>query len=179
MAIKNAGMNRLAVELLDIRSEDRVLEIGCGPGRGIEEAARRASRGFVAGIDRSEEMVRQAARRNRSAIAVGRVALRLADVTRLPFDDCSFDRSFEINSFHHWRAPARGLEEIRRVMREGATLLLCLRKEHPTRRRLAAPGYSDGEIARVAALVRDTGFGDVRVEHGEAGRAVACVIGRR
>ena len=123
MALKNAGMSRLAVELMDIGPEDRVLEIGFGPGKAIAEAARRVSRGLVAGIDPSEVMLRQAERRNKRFIATGRVDLRQGSVSALPFEDRSFTRVFEVNSFHHWSSPAAGLAEIRRVMRDGGTLL--------------------------------------------------------
>ncbi len=32
MAAANAGMNRFTVELLDVQPDDRILEIGFGPG---------------------------------------------------------------------------------------------------------------------------------------------------
>jgi ubiquinone/menaquinone biosynthesis C-methylase UbiE len=175
MAIKNAGMNQLAVELLDVAPDTRVLEIGFGPGKAIFEAARRATGGLVAGIDRSEVMLRQAERRNRRFIAAGRVELRQGDVAALPFENASFSRVFEVNSFHHWPSPSEGLCEIRRVLCEGGRLLLCLRMKHPTRSFWVAPGYTANEIARVAQLVRDVGFHNVRVLPGNAGREVACV----
>jgi hypothetical protein len=74
-----------------------------------------------------------------------------------------------------WPSPADGLREIRRVLCEGGTLLLCLRVKHPTRSLWVAPGYTANEIARVAQLVRDVGFHNVRVLPGNAGREVACV----
>jgi ubiquinone/menaquinone biosynthesis C-methylase UbiE len=165
--------------MLAIEPEDRVLEIGFGPGKAIFEAARRATRGLVAGIDRSEVMLRQAERRNRRLIDAGSVELRQGSADALPFEDLSFNRVFEVNSFHHWPSPAAGLREIHRVLRAGGTLLLCLRMKHPTRSFLVAPGYTDSEIARVAELVRSVGFHNVRVLHGEAGRQVACVVGQR
>ncbi len=64
----NRQRNRWAVALLDVGPTDRVLEIGFGPGIAIREAARRATRGRVAGIDHSPEMVRQATRRNAAAV---------------------------------------------------------------------------------------------------------------
>src|SRR4030095_13095473 len=51
--------NRWAVALLDVQPQDNILEIGFGPGLAIRELARRATDGFVLGIDHSEVMVRQ------------------------------------------------------------------------------------------------------------------------
>jgi ubiquinone/menaquinone biosynthesis C-methylase UbiE len=130
----------------------------------------------VAGVDRSEVMLRQATRRNRTAITEGRVELRQASVDGLPFADASFTHVFEVNSFHHWSSPQAGLAEIRRVLAEGGKLLLCLRMKHPTRTKLVAPGYTREEIDRVKRLVGEAGFRDVRVLGGNAGREVSCVI---
>ena len=73
----NRKRNRWAVALLDVQPQDHILEIGFGPGLAIRELARRATDGFVLGIDHSEVMVRQAAVRNRAAVDQGRVELRL------------------------------------------------------------------------------------------------------
>jgi SAM-dependent methyltransferase len=57
----NRKRNRLVVALLGVQPQDHVLEIGFGPGLAIRELARRATDGFVLGIDPSEVMVSQAA----------------------------------------------------------------------------------------------------------------------
>src|SRR5215207_1522053 len=64
----NRKRNVWAVSLLDVQPTHRVLEIGFGPGVAIRELARRATRGQVVGIDRSEVMRAQAARRNAAEI---------------------------------------------------------------------------------------------------------------
>jgi ubiquinone/menaquinone biosynthesis C-methylase UbiE len=71
----NKPMNRRAAELLEVRPDERVLEIGFGPGRLIQVLAQRVSAGLVAGLDPSEVMVGQAARRNREFTRQGRVEL--------------------------------------------------------------------------------------------------------
>lgn len=179
MARKNASMSRLAVEFLEVRPSDHVLEIGFGPGEGVRAAVRRAPRGRVAGIDRSELMVHTAARRNRAAVSRGVVDLREGDAARLPWPDGSFDRAFEVNSLHHWDAPGAGFRELFRVLREDGTLLLCLRMKHPTRSFLVAPGYTAGQVEAIVDRVRRAGFRNVRTRTGKAGRDVTCVIADR
>src|SRR6266508_778465 len=75
MRPSNRLRNLRTVELLDIRSDDRVLEVGFGPGLAVARAAALASAGNVVGIDHSELMLRQASRRNAEAIRAGRVEL--------------------------------------------------------------------------------------------------------
>src|ERR1044072_1379097 len=80
----NRRRNHWAVSLLEIERDDRVLEIGFGPGIAVRALARIATEGIVCGVDHSKEMLRQATRRNAGAIQAGRVDLRLGSVERPP-----------------------------------------------------------------------------------------------
>ena len=93
MARETAGLNEEAVSLLQPSPSDWVLEIGFGHGRTIERLARVAVDGRACGLDVSEAMLAVAARRNRRAIAEGRVELRMGDCASLPFDNSRFDRA--------------------------------------------------------------------------------------
>src|SRR5438128_250196 len=115
MARMNQEIAARAIELLDVQPSDRVLEIGFGPGVGIQLLAGIVSSGLVAGVDDSEEMVEQARARNAKAIASGRVELRPASVERLPFDNDTFDKALSINSMQVWPDARAGLREILRV----------------------------------------------------------------
>jgi ubiquinone/menaquinone biosynthesis C-methylase UbiE len=180
MARKNASMNEFAVETLDARTTDEVLEIGFGPGTAIAELARRAGEGHVVGIDLSDAMVRQAIRRNRAAVETGRVEIHQGSVLDLPFENGRFDRVLDVNSFHHWADQPRGLAEVRRALKRGGTFLLCLRGKHPTRSFLVAPGYSDQEFDLVHDLVAAAGFRDVRSRRRAiGGRVITCLIATR
>jgi trans-aconitate methyltransferase len=72
----NRERNSWMVGLIHLESNHRVLEIGCGPGLGIELCAAVLKHGFVLGIDHSDIMVEQARRRNAAVIAEGRADVR-------------------------------------------------------------------------------------------------------
>jgi hypothetical protein len=57
MAWTHGWRNPWVLGLLNVKPEDHVLGIGFGPGTEITWVARRATRGFVAGVDTSEIMV--------------------------------------------------------------------------------------------------------------------------
>ena len=76
MARMNADCGVWVAGLLEVTSDDAVLEIGFGPGVIIQCLSKLASAGHVAGIDPSPEMVEQARARNAIAIKDGRVELR-------------------------------------------------------------------------------------------------------
>jgi len=106
-----------AMGFLDVQSDDRVLDIGCGGGMAIKLIARKAPQGFVAGVDYSEDMVRQALRRNAAAVRAGRVEIRHGNAAALPYNDDSFDKIITVESFYFWPDPVANLREVLRVLR--------------------------------------------------------------
>ena len=76
MARETVTANETALELLELQPADHVLEVGFGHGAMIARVAAAVSGGRVAGVDPSAEMCRMAGRRNRRAVASGKVELR-------------------------------------------------------------------------------------------------------
>jgi ubiquinone/menaquinone biosynthesis C-methylase UbiE len=177
MARENVRANRLVVELLGIGAEDRVLEIGCGPGVALADAARRASRGLTVGVDPSDVMVAQAKRRCRTAIRAGRAEARCAPAAKLPFADGSFTCAFSVNALPHWPSARQGFAELRRVLRPGAHMVIALRKQRegggmdPH-----AHGATKAEITALCETLGDLGFRDVGSKDHELGRETLVTI---
>jgi SAM-dependent methyltransferase len=171
----NRRRNAWAVSLLDVQPDDRVLEIGFGPGLAIRQLSRIAQQGYVCGIDHSELMLRQARRRNADGIARGVVDLRLGSVDALPAFDVAFDKVLAVNAIMFWAETDARLAELRRLLRPGGVIAVA----HQPR----GPGASDETSAAAgreiaAALVR-AGFSDVRVETLRLKPAVVCALGER
>ena len=122
LTVENREVIEWAVRKLDLQPGDQVLEIGYGPGLGIERAARKAA--YVAGVDISEVMLSEASQRNAPGISSGQIDLRQADAAQLPFAASSFDKVFTINTFHLWPDTLAGLAEARRVLKPGGTLAI-------------------------------------------------------
>jgi ubiquinone/menaquinone biosynthesis C-methylase UbiE len=124
MARMNQQCAAWVIDLLGIQPNDSVLEVGFGPGVGIQLLARSVSGGYIAGGDPSEEMVQQAKARNAKAIESGRVDLRHGSVESLPFEDHTFNKALAINSMQVWPDAVAGLREMRRVMKPGGRIAL-------------------------------------------------------
>jgi len=155
MARTNRRIAGRAIELLDVQPNDRVLEVGFGPGVGIQLLVSLLTSGRVAGIDYSEEMVEQARVRNANAIETGRVELRRGSVESLPFENDAFDKALAINSMQVWPSAVAGLREIRRVMKPGGRVVLGFTRHSGQPKQgltelLTAAGFA-------AAHVRDMG----------------------
>jgi ubiquinone/menaquinone biosynthesis C-methylase UbiE len=159
MVKETAAANEQALRLLRLIPTDHVLEVGFGHGRTIQLAADALARGFVAGVDPSEEMVRMASRRNRHHIASGRVALTLSDALPLPFPDCSFDKVYCVHVLYFWLAPRDQLQEILRVLKNGGSFVLGFRAHSDARAADFPPSvYRFYEPEQVESLLADCGF---------------------
>jgi ubiquinone/menaquinone biosynthesis C-methylase UbiE len=58
MARVNRDAAAQVIEVLDVRPDDKVLEVGFGPGVAVQLLLRRVPAGSVSGVDLSQEMVR-------------------------------------------------------------------------------------------------------------------------
>lgn len=86
----NAKMNAFAVRMLELNRSDRVLEIGFGGGVNLKPLLDGAA--YVAGVDRSRDMVRRARSIFSAEVNGGRADFREGDVEALPFDAASFGK---------------------------------------------------------------------------------------
>lgn len=169
----NRRRNAWAVSLLDVRRDDRVLEIGFGPGLAIREISRIAVDGYVCGIDHSELMLRSASRRNADAIASGAVDLRLGSVDELPEFDEPFDKILAVNAAMFWGDPAARLGQLRALLRPGGLIAVVYQPR--------GPGASDEVSAEwgreMAAALGRAGFSSVRLETLSLEPQAVCAIG--
>lgn len=182
MARKNVPANAWVVELLEVGPDDRVLEVGFGPGLAVAMNAARATRGLVAGIDHSELMVRKARARVGAARREGRIDLRHGSVEKLPFADGAFTRAMAVNSLQFWPSAAEGLREVARVLAPSARLVLAqrLRKEDAGPFDRSRFGMTEERLAELVALLEEVGFRDVAVRRREIGdECVAALLARR
>lgn len=114
-----AATVRETMRRLDLSSTKRLLDIGCGTGVLLAEAASLAPGIIAVGVDICPEMLGVARLRCHTGIS-----LVVADVERLPFPSASFDTVVSSSSFHYWSDPAKGLDEIFRLLRPGGRLVI-------------------------------------------------------
>ena len=124
MAIETRRENLRAIEALGVEVGDRVLDVGCGPGRGLAELAARAPDGHVDAVDPSRLMVDVARRRNLRLVTAGHVTVATAGVDHLPFPDGSFDRILCVHVVYFWESLDIAFREIARVAKPGGRLAL-------------------------------------------------------
>jgi SAM-dependent methyltransferase len=164
----NVQRNRWVVSLLDVLPEERVLEIGFGPGRAIADLSRRSE--HVYGLDHSAVMLRQASRRNAEAIRTGRVTLTCGSVDRLPPALAGpFDAILSVNSLGSWPEPSERLQELRDRLTPGGRIAIASQPRHP--------GATAPDAARtIGELLQAAGFTQLTTKTLDLDPPVVCVI---
>ncbi len=108
-------------EGFDVRGRKRILDAACGNGRYARFLLRHADAdAAITSFDLSPRMLDRARRRLKSE----RVTHVVADLTRLPYADATFDAAVCGWVLEHLPDPRLGLRELARVLVPGGKLLL-------------------------------------------------------
>jgi SAM-dependent methyltransferase len=107
-------------DLAGLVSDQRVLDVGCGPGALTAELVRRIGPAAVSAVDPSEPFV-AAARERHPQVSVTR-----ASAEQLPFADETFDAALAQLVVHFMSDPSAGVAEMRRVTRRDGVVVACV-----------------------------------------------------
>ncbi len=170
----NVARTLATVDLLELAPGDRVLEIGHGPGVGLEAAL--AVSGDVVGLERSTSMRSMAARRNRAAVRDGRLVFVVADAQDPPPGLDGFDAIFSSNVWQFWTDQVGTLAAWRDRLEPGGIMAVTFRP--PLAGSTEAEAREAGD--RIAGQLGEAGYCDVRLELIPVGDVPAvCGLGRR
>jgi SAM-dependent methyltransferase len=122
-ACHDAQARRLAVvRALGLRTGERVLEIGCGGGSYLREAAAFVgAKGSAAGIDISDDQIAAA---RETCADMPWVECRVGDAATLPYKVGQFDGVFCVQVLEYMQAMDGAITEIARVLRTGGRLVV-------------------------------------------------------
>jgi ubiquinone/menaquinone biosynthesis C-methylase UbiE len=114
---------KLAIQLLTLKPNSKVLDVGCGSGFAVLQLGSILSEGTACGIDISPGMVEKA-KRNIPESLHEKVEFFEASSDNIPYPTDEFDHVLCTNSFHHYPNPNKALYEMRRVLKPGGKLLI-------------------------------------------------------
>lgn len=110
---------------IDLAAARDVLALGAGTGVEVRELVRRPGfAGRVTALEISERLVEIGRRKAEEEGVADRIAWRVGDAQALDLPDGSFDLVTAHTLLSHVDEPARVLEEARRVLRPGGTLVV-------------------------------------------------------
>ncbi len=123
------------IRLMDLRTGERVLDLGCGSGWATRLLARLVSdgpEGFgqVVGLDVSDEMIRQARAASKD---FENILYVWGSAQQIPWEENFFDKVLSVESFYYYPDQDRALAELFRVLapRGRMFILINLYKDNP------------------------------------------------
>jgi SAM-dependent methyltransferase len=102
----------------------------------------------------------QASRLNRKGLRAGRVRLDLGTADRTGLADASVDRVVSVNNVAIWPDLDAGVDELRRVVRPGGTVVIAWHGGTKPSRAAKSLRLSDDQLDRIEQVLRRH-FGDV------------------
>lgn len=158
-----------ALDLLAPNATDRLLEVGCGPGKAALHLAATRTFAHLLAIDRSATAI-QAAKAALPREHRDRVAFRLANLAAFDPGKTRFDRIFAINVNLFWLEAAREMPVVAKALRPGGRLLLFYTPPVAAKMRRMVDG--------VATQIEGSGLAieDVLREGGQAAPFLAIAI---
>jgi SAM-dependent methyltransferase len=162
-----------AVDTLEVRPAERLLEVGCGHGVAVSLVCERLTRGTITAIDRSPKMIAMARRRNREHVDAGRAVLEVSALEDADLGDRRFDKVFAFNVAPFWLQPKAAFASVREYLTRDGAFYLFWDARH------VAPERARGLGNELADRLAEGGFSVDRVLF-ENLRPVptACAIGR-
>lgn len=170
------------IDSADIAENTSVLDVASGTGEPSLTLARRhrEQNVWMTGVDAAEAMVRCA---NKKAVAEGltRLCFQKMKAEDLDFPPGSFDRVISRFGVMLFDDPLRGLEEMRRVLKEGGKMSIAvwglfpeipslyliwdvLISAMPEEKRPAVPRIGKlGDLEKLEALLEKAGFGNIEI----------------
>lgn len=183
MASATIAYARWTADLLRVRPDDTIVEIGFGNGANIELLAGRATNGHVTGVEVSETAMEMAAEKNAAAIEEGRVDLHLVEPgAPLPMADATFDKACTVATMYVIEDPGPIFSEMYRVLKPGgvAAVTFPVRENFMRFKPARADGFHFHELDELEAGFQRAGFTEVRTERNDDVRFGAhCLLGVR
>jgi trans-aconitate 2-methyltransferase len=130
------------IEQLDLRGDERILDLGCGDGELTAKLALRVPRGSVLGIDASQGMIDTARKHT-----AGNLEFVVKDINRIDYEN-EFDVAFSNATLHWIQDHQRMLQDVYRALRTGGVIRFnfaadgnCSHFFRVVRRAMAMPAY--------------------------------------
>jgi len=152
MASKASERFVWAVDTLEVRPGDHVLEVGCGHGVAVSLVCERLTTGTITAIDRSPKMIEMATRRNREHVDAGRAVLEAIALEDADLGNRRFDKVFAFNVAPFWQQPEAALGTVREHLAQDGAVYIFWDARH------FAPEQAQDLGNELAERLREGGF---------------------
>jgi cyclopropane fatty-acyl-phospholipid synthase-like methyltransferase len=170
MMVKNNQKNYVKIiKDLDLQRNDKLLEIGYGPGIGIQMIAERCHDCTIHGIDFSKLMYKRASKYNKPFIDNGRVQLQYGDFLKSSILNNNYDKVFCLNVVYFWDELNNPFEKVLSLLKKGGAFHIYMADKNTLIEKKAPDSvFNKYSIEQVKEALKAAGFENVE-HHVEKG----------
>ncbi len=111
-----------ALDIIEVKPDDSILEIGCGVGILAELISEKLSTGSISAIDRSAPFISKAIKRNEKYIDEGKAQFIQSEFLKSAFTSHSFDKIVAFNVNFFWKDAEKELAMIKKYLKPNGKL---------------------------------------------------------
>lgn len=164
MNIMNKSMYHNVANRITLSSNSKLLDIGYGNGYFIHKLYHKSKSNFY-GIDISEDILKNASKKNKKGIARKKVHLEIGDCCNMSYRDNFFDVVTSVNTIYFWNDTKKGLSEIYRVLKkDGVFLNAFYSKAFLQQLKYTREGFQYFEPKEIKNLAKKVGFSNVIIK---------------
>lgn len=184
MNASHSSLTDWGLKHVRIEKDFTILDVGCGGGRTIQKLAALAAEGLVHGVDYAKGSVAASRGKNARLVQAGRVEIKQASVSHLPFPENTFNLVTAVETQYYWPDLVKDMQEILRVLKPGGTLIVIAESykkgpsnklERPVMRLL---GFTNLGVDEHRELFSTAGYTDVQIFE-ERSKGWICGIGKK
>lgn len=124
MNVAHTSMTKWALSNIEINEHANVLDIGCGGGKTIHTLSKMNPHGKIYGIDYSEQAVENSIKTNKKDVDSGKVLIKQASVSSIPFSNQFFDIITAFQTHYFWPDLENDVKEIFRVLKPNGHFII-------------------------------------------------------
>jgi cyclopropane fatty-acyl-phospholipid synthase-like methyltransferase len=149
------------IDLLQLKKGDKILEIGYGPGQGIQMLAESEDDISIYGVDFSELMFKHASKRNKTYIANQKVKLQYGDLLSSDFINEKYDKIFCVNVIYFWDDLSQVFQKLLSMLNNRALFCIYMTSDEEFQNLSFANDFCKYSIETVETELKNAGFSHV------------------
>ena len=149
---------------MDLKTNDKLLEIGYGPGIGIHMIAQLCESCTIHGVDFSKLMYKKASNYNKSNIEKGKVHLQYGDYLNISIAQNTYDKIFCLNVIYFWDELYGPFEKTLSLLKtNGVFYIFMVNADTLVEKKAPDSVFNKYSIDQVVASLKSAGFS--KIEH--------------
>ena len=162
MIKENMPRYDMLIKDLDIQPHDKILEIGYGPGIGIELISEKCDSCIIHGIDFSKLMYKRATKRNKQHIESHKLLLKYGDIFDTQIEQHDYDKIFCLNVVYFWDDLQKAFKKIASLLKNSGSFCIYMATKEMLLEKKAPDGiFNKYSIEQITDALKLAGLNNI------------------